>query len=614
MKSTQFFSKIFLVLCFIFSSCQLDDGPFEGHQNQESIPESFSAYFGGEISRDFLGKVIDKNHNPIEGVSISIGNATALTDNNGVFIIKDANVFERFGYIKAEKAGYIHGSRSVVPTNGTNKVTIMLLNEAITGYVSSGSASTVTAPDGSEVSFDGNFVKEDGTAYSGLVNVIMHHLDPTDDDVELQMPGMLYAQNEDGAERMLQTFGMLAVELRGSGGEDLNLAAGSTSEIKIPVDASLLSMAPAAIPLWYFDEILGVWKEEGEAILQGNMYVGTVTHFSFWNCDIPAEAITLCVNVSNEDGEAISNIAVVITSTSFGSRSGYTNDNGEVCGLVPSGETLELKINTFDFCNNSPLLSQIIGPFMTDSEISIVVPDSPNVIQETVIGTLNTCNGDSITNGYLEFTYGSRTFISTVNDGSFELNLLRCEADNTISIIGGDFMNFQVTDILNYSFTTPVTNIVMISACNAASEFIQYTIDDEETVTIIGIFGGFYDPSVNGPQNSTVPRLDITSWKFNNNTGTCFLMTGILNEDNLLGTYEYFNSSLNSMGFYIYDGGTYGCPDSFSISSNNNNIIYNLNTFGEIGEYIDINFNGDYEDFDGNPHTITGIIHVLRDQ
>jgi hypothetical protein len=613
MKSTQFFSKIFLVFCFIFSSCQLDDGPFESHQNQESIPESFSEYFGNEISRDFLGKVIDKNHNPIEGVSISIGNATALTDNNGVFIIKDANVFERFGYIKAEKAGYIHGSRSVVPTNGTNKVTIMLLNEAITGYVSSGSASTVTAPDGSEVSFDGNFVKEDGTAYSGLVNVIMHHLDPTDDDVELQMPGMLYAQNEDGAERMLQTLGMLAVELRGSGGEDLNLAAGSTSEIKIPVDASLLSMAPAAIPLWYFDEILGVWKEEGEAILQGNMYVGTVTHFSFWNCDIPAEAITLCVNVSNEDGEAISNIAVVITSTSFGSRSGYTNEIGEVCGLVPSGETLELKINTYSFCDNS-LLSQIIGPFMTDSEISIVVPDSPNAIQETVIGSFNTCDGDSIINGYLEFTHGSRTFINTVNDGSFEFNLLRCAEDNTFSIIGGDYINLQVTDILNYTFTTPVTDIGMISACNAATEFIQYTIDDEETVTIIGIFGGFYDPSVNGPQNSTVPRLDITSWKFNNSTGTCFFMVCILNEDNPLGTYQYAGTSSDNTGFYIDDGDTFGCPDVFSISTNNNNIIYNLNTFGEVGEYIDVSFSGEYEDFDGNPHTITGAVHILRDQ
>ena len=117
----------------------------------------------------------------------------------------------------------------------------------------------------------------------------------------MQMPGMLYAENENGAERMLQTLGMLAVELRGSGGEDLNLAEGSTSEIKVPVDASLMSIAPNTIPLWYFDEVNGYWKEEGQATLQGNMYVGTVSHFSFWNCDIPTEAITLCVTATNEE-------------------------------------------------------------------------------------------------------------------------------------------------------------------------------------------------------------------------------------------------------------------------------------------------------------------------
>ncbi|NRB84955.1 MAG: hypothetical protein HRU49_14480, partial [Winogradskyella sp.] len=263
----------------------------------------------------------------------------------------------------------------------------MLLEETVVGTVSSGSSDTVTADDGSSVSFDGNFVKEDGTAYTGSVNVIMHHLDPTDEDMEDQMPGMLYAENEDGAERMLKTLGMLAVELRGSGGEDLNLAEGSTSEIKIPVDATLLASAPATIPLWYFDEATGYWKEEGEATLQGNMYVGTVSHFSFWNCDIPAEAVMLCVTLVDEDGEELNNIKVGITSTIFGTTYGYTNELGQVCGLVPSNETLTLNIYGYEICGNTPLLTETIGSFTFDSSITLVVPSNPNIIEETVIGT-----------------------------------------------------------------------------------------------------------------------------------------------------------------------------------------------------------------------------------
>ena len=84
------------------------------------------------------------------------------------------------------------------------------------------------------------------------MQVILHHLDPTDETVNQQMPGMLYAQDLENRERALQTLGMLAVELRGDNGEDLNLAENTTAEITIPLDPTLVPDAPATIPLWYF--------------------------------------------------------------------------------------------------------------------------------------------------------------------------------------------------------------------------------------------------------------------------------------------------------------------------------------------------------------------------
>ncbi|WP_299124992.1 hypothetical protein [uncultured Winogradskyella sp.] len=606
MKIIKKFPNLILVLLFALvslTSCQKDDSPSGGEQ-QEIIPDTFSEYFGNEISRNFLGNVIDTNKNPIEGVTITIGNETATTDINGVFIINNVNVKERFGYIKAEKAGYIHGSRSVVPSNGTNKVTIMLLEATVVGTVSSGSAETVSMANGSSVSFDGNFAKEDGSVYTGSVNVIMHHLDPADDDMSMQMPGMLYAENINGAERMLQTLGMLAVELRGDNGEDLNLADGSTSEIKIPVDASLMGMAPATIPLWYFDEVNGYWKEEGQATLQGNMYVGNVSHFSFWNCDIPAEAITLCVSATDDDDNILSNLYISITSATFGSRGGYIDDNGEVCGFVPSGETLELGVFSYGICGNEPLYYQVIGPFSEDSSISVIVPENADLIAETVIGSFNTCDDNAVTDGYVQLLYAGQTFTDAVSDGSFEINLLRCEEDSTFKIKASDYVNLQTTDSISYTFTTPLTDIGTISACNAITEFIQYTIDDGETIFIIdGIQTGFSEVSdaVNGP------RLNISG--FGNSTGnnTCFYLMGVLDDTNYEGTYDTFDwNDPNDTGFNI--------QECINMSNTNNNIVYNLTSFGGVGEYIDINFSGDYEDYDGNPHTINGIVHVFRDQ
>ncbi len=604
LRLPQFYFLILFSLLAL-TSCQTDDGNSGNNDPQNNIPDTFSDYFGNQINRDFLGTVVDVNNQPIEAVTITIGSSMAMTDANGVFFINSATVNERFGYVKAEKTGYIHGSRSVVPSTGVNKVNIMLLEADVAGTTNSGTSETITLSNGSSVALDGNFVKEDGSAYSGSVDVIMHHLDPMDEDMSVQMPGMLYAENQEGAERMLQTLGMLAVELRGTGGEDLNLGNGSSAEIKIPVDPSLMATAPPSIPLWYFDEDNGYWKEEGQAVLVGNMYVGTVTHFSFWNCDIPAEAITLCVSATDDENNPLNNLYVTITSTTFGTTGGYINENGEVCGYVPSGETLELNVYSYEFCSDMPLLTQSIGPFNSDSSITVIIPESNDVISETVTGTFNTCSGDPVSNGYVQVTYGSQTFTDAVTDGSFEINLLRCDEDNTFSIKGSDYVNLQTTGSISYTFTTPLTDVGTISACNAVDEFVQYTIDDNETTIILEPFNVEF--AVSGP-NVNAPTLYISG--FGDGTGggnTCFYMVGQLNDPDYLGTYDHWDwNDINDTGFNISE-----CQQ---ISNMNNGIIYNLTALGEVGEYVDINFNGTYEDYDGNPHAISGVIHVLRDQ
>ena len=94
-------------------------------------------------------------------------------------------------------------------------------------------------------------------------------------------------------------------------------------------------------------------------------------------------------------------------------------------------------------------------------------------------------SNNPVTDGYVQLTYGNQTFTDVVTDGTFEIDLLRCSEDNTFTIKGSDYVNLQTTDSISYTFTTPLTNIGTISACNTITEFIQYTIDDEETVFII---------------------------------------------------------------------------------------------------------------------------------
>ena len=576
-------------------------------QGNDPDPTTFSQNFGNEISRNFLGTVVDKNNNPIENVTITVGNSIASTDNNGVFIINNANVNERFAYIKASKAGYIHGSRAVVPSSGTNKITIMLLNETVIGTTNSGSQETFNLDNGASVSLEGEYIKEDGTAYSGSVDVIMHHLDPEDENMSNQMPGMLYAANSQNEERMLQTYGMLAVELRGSGGEDINLAEGSTAEIRVPLAANLVASAPATIPLWYFDETHGYWIEDGQANLVGNEYVGTVTHFSFWNYDAQFPAVNLCINVVDENDNPISNLSITLTHSNsdylYPTSSGYTNENGEVCGLVPSNETLELNAYSYDACGSNTIYTSNIGPFSTDSTITIMIPiqNNPEIITETITGNFNDCDGNPVIDGYVNLTYGNQSYIDIVDDGNFEITLIRCAGDDTFEISGADYTNLQTTGEINYTFTTPTTNIGTITSCNDVTEFIQFTIDGVEEHLIIEWIDAYFG------ENGQTTDFSLNIYAQTNDNFGCFFLFGSLNDAPYIGTYDHLDwNTPGDTGMTIQE-----CND---IADENNNIIYNLTALGDVGEYIDINFSGDYQDFQGNTHTITGVIHVLRDE
>ncbi len=417
----------FIITLLLVTSCTNDDN-FNASENSIGVESTnvLAENFGAPILRDFLGKISDINGQPLNNVNITIGSDATTTDINGVFILKDAQVNERFGYIKAEKLGFIDASRSVVPTEGSNQIAIIMLPKSTIATTQSGTAETISLSNGAAVVLQGDYINESRETYEGTVKVTLHYLDAAAEETQTQMPGMLYAQNSDGREQGLQTFGMLAVELTGSNGEELNLADGSTAEIRVPVSQSLLSSAPQTIPLWYFNEDFGYWIEEGEATLEGDSYVGNVSHFSFWNCDNPFDAINLCINLTDTTFSPLTGITVKLTSQQFGSRNGITNEDGQVCGLVPINETLQLELYSY-LCNEIILLTTNIGPFNNDNSINLSAEIYQEIISETVTGNILNCDNEPITFGYVNLNHQARNHILQVENGNFQINLLRCD-------------------------------------------------------------------------------------------------------------------------------------------------------------------------------------------
>ena len=585
-----------LVISTLFSCNEEPTGNL-GNNNPNNPPTNFSENFGQTTNHNFMGQVVDLQNNPVSGASIMIGNSSTNTDNNGIFIVRNAQVFEKFAYVKAQKSGFIDGSRSLVPSSGVNHVKIMLLPQTVTQTVSSGDIETISLSNGAQVELSGQYSNLDGSNYSGNVQVTLHFLNPTDDTMTQQMPGMLLAQNYQNEARMLETLGMVAVELRSDTGEKLNLSEGSEATISVPLDPETLNVAPNEIPLWYFDEDYGYWIEEGSATLQGNSYVGTVSHFSFWNCDIPTEYVNICINVSDANNTPLSNLAVSIESEFNGTGYGVTNETGNVCGIIPANQVLNLSYFFNGVCNNEeiPNTSQTFGPFSQDVNLSIVL-DVPEVEEylETITGSFNNCDGNAVVNGYIEGAIeGGSSIYNIVTDGVFEINVLSCNENSNLSITGYDYDTLETTGEINYTLTSPETDLGNLSACDSIDEFIQYSIDNSEIINFISNISTSYND----------PTLTI----YANNNNDCFYLYGILN-NNPVGVYD------NIISWQSTDPG-FTLSECQNISNQNNSIQYNLSQFGSTpGEYIDINFNGDYEDFQGNPHTITGVIHVKRDE
>ena len=600
-KLLNYRNLLVLLTFFCFVGC--NDEP-TGGTNDSSTPTpsmTLAESFGNASNSDFMGRVVDLQNNPVSGAMVQIGNSTTDTDMNGVFIIRDAQVYEKFAYVKVEKAGFLHGSRSVVPTAGINQVQIMLLPQTVTQTVSSGAAATVSLSNGAAVDLSGAYSNADGSDYTGDVQVTLHLLNPTDDDMQQQMPGMLLAENLQNEARMLETLGMVAVELRSDTGEKLNLSEGTTATISVPLDPETLAGAPNEIPLWYFDEENGYWIEEGSATLQGTNYVGTVSHFSFWNCDIPTEYVNICMNITDSNNNPLSNIQVRIESEFNGTGYGYTNDSGEVCGIIPANQTLNLQYFLYNICNNIeiPNSSETVGPFSEDTTLNIVL-DALEVEEylETITGVFTTCDGDAVVNGYVEGSIGNGIpFYSIVTDGVFEINVLNCVENASISITGFDFDNLQSTGEINYTLTSPETELGNLSACDTIDEFIQYSIDDGQIEYIVS--------NINVSVQSAF--IDIQYFDNDQSWDTCFWIRGNLdsNYPNFEGMYSF---DYQNTGFYFVEI----CP--VYPSEVNNEITFNLSSFGNsVGEYIDINFGGNYEDNQGVAHTISGVIHVKRD-
>jgi hypothetical protein len=350
---------------------------------------------------------------------------------------------------------------------------------------------------------------------------------------------------------------MVLVEMSDASGGKLQIASGKTVTINIPIPSAMQLNVPASIPLWYFDDTKGIWKQEGSATKQGNNYVGTVAHFSFWTAGQLAEGVRLDVTFKDSAGNVLANKLVTLSSTDstiYGTTNGYTDSAGTVSGLIPANATLVMKV----FDQYGEIYTKTIGPYNSDTNLGIIkITITPGL---TLSGTVVDCNNNAVATGSVNVYIDNTQWSGDVTNGSFVITFNRYNnLTPTATIVAVDKATLQYSAEKVITITSSNQNVGQIIAC------AQSTVDSQYIKLIMNGANYSWAPpnSLNGSHTDTANHTLITGQNANS------IYFYILNDDASPGNY---NITLSA----IINGKSY--PD--------NNATTIVTEYGAVGSYI----------------------------
>lgn len=575
------YSNLLLIFATIlFFSCQKDLSLEDGRT--VVTPPDLST----KVSSSVSGFVTDENNAAVKNATVQFGASTITTDKYGYFEAKNVQVIKEAAVVTVNKPGYFKGIKTYMPKEGKAAFfRLKLIPKTTAGNINAAAGGVVTLSNGLSVKLPAAAVVNAATnaAYTGTVHVAAYWINPEAADLNQVMPGDLRGINTDGAIKLLQTFGMAAIELTGASGELLQIAGSKKATLTLTIPPSLSATAPATIPLWYFDEAKGLWKEEGSATKTGNTYAGEVSHFSFWNYDYPGPLVQFDCTLKDLAGNPIPNVVVKLSAPAIPTYGyGYTDASGYVSGPVPANTQLILEVFSVYYCT-TPIYTQTFTTTNVNISLgNITIP--ANTV--TVSGTATNCNNNPITNGYIILLNNGVYSWYPLNNGVFSFSTIICNNPSFVTLVAEDLTSMQQSTPYNTNLVSGTNTIGNLQACNnSIAEFLNYTIN-----------GTNY--AYTAPADSVTYTRDLSQ---------CWVSGNIIGSMN--PSYLVFAASgigLNSLQLLS----SFNTPQMQNTNIQNP-ISVHITEYGAIGEFVSGNFSGTFVYFQP-PNTVYNVTCNFR--
>ena len=371
------------------------------------------------------GQVISlANDAPVSGAAVKTETGTTTTAADGKFAVS-APVGDR-SVVRVEASGFAEAFSVARVTSGqTTSLGVKLVPIGVTETVSVTSGGTVSVPNSpARVTIPANgLVPVAGGAPAGSVNVSLTPINPAEEP--RVMPGGFNGIAAGGGSvQPLESGGAMQVDVRDSAGARYTLAPGTTATIRIPLRTQSAN-PPATMPLWFFDETQGLWREDGTATLQGSganrYYEGPVTRVTYWNADLVLDSIVVNGCVKDANGRVVANTLVQTEGLDYtGTAFDVTAADGTFSVAMRKSSRAKLGLFEFDAqtFNLVPVSNTVnVGPSATDITLPNCLVKQPGQLAITTTALPNGTIG-VVYNQTLVASGGVPGYVWSLNIGS----------------------------------------------------------------------------------------------------------------------------------------------------------------------------------------------------
>ncbi|SDG21710.1 hypothetical protein ACRQ5D_30720 [Mucilaginibacter sp. P25] len=449
-----------IILCFavlFFYGCR------KGENAKEIIPALTPGPGAAEIG--LSGDIKNPDGSAAEGVDVTIDGHKITTSASGLFEytgkVSNADKVK----LSISKKGYFKFSKTfTLEENSTiENLSYLLVLEQTVGSFGSASGGTITTTYATLVFQPNSFVNQDGSAYNGNVtvkmppNIISEYAD--------KLPGDTRALTATNQKVVLDHWGGMNVQVYGNTGQLLKLVKPVNYTYKIDWRYVYINKSNP-IKIWSYDEADDIWKEAGDATLNGQYFTGSTTSLSYlqWGTAYPQALLRAYVTDGNSNPASFFRLGCGIDNYAVNSFSGVRiNSKGVALIYVPANTQIRTAVASpcYDMLN-----AFLIPPIAVDKKLEQPLVVNLALYITTFEGKIEDCGFNGV-KGRAEFTFNGKKMLSNLdNNGYFKFTFLLCQFNGyNGKLVVYDEQNKIIHQNSNNPIRAGIKNAYLASLC-----------------------------------------------------------------------------------------------------------------------------------------------------